>query len=353
MFKKLRGLFANDLSIDLGTANTLIYVKSKGIVLNEPSVVAVTDGRGGGLTSVAVGKVAKQMLGKAPEHIKVVRPMRDGVITDCKYTQKMLEEFMRAIQHKTNRFLGIIKGAPRVLVCVPYGSTQVERAAIKAAVKRSGANEVFLITEPMAAAMGAELPVTEARGSMVIDIGGGTTEVAIISLGGVVYAASVRTGGDKFDEAIISYVREKHRIEIGEVTAENIKIQIGCASEKDEDEKLSMEIRGQSIIDQVPKSVTITSAEVMEAIQDSLKHILTAVQTALSNVRPELSADISDQGMVLTGGGALLRNLDRLISEKTSVTVRVAQDPLTCVARGGGRALELYDSTGYSLFERG
>lgn len=354
MFKKLRGLFANDLSIDLGTANTLIYVKSKGIVLNEPSVVAVSDERrGGSMTSVAVGREAKQMLGKTPENIKVVRPMRDGVITDCKYTQKMLEEFMRIIQHKTNRFMGIIKGSPRVLVCVPYGSTPVERAAIKAAVKRSGANEVFLITEPMAAAVGAELPVTEAKGSMVIDIGGGTTEVAIVSLGGVVYAASVRTGGDKLDEAIISYVRDKHRIEIGEVTAENLKIQIGCASEKDEDEKLSMEIRGQSIINQVPMSVTITSEEVMEAIQDPLKNILGAVQDALSNVRPELSADISDQGMVLTGGGALLRNLHRLISEKTNVNVRVAKDPLTCVARGGGAALELYDSTGYSLFERG
>ncbi len=354
MFKKLRGLFSNDLSIDLGTANTLIYVKNKGVVLNEPSVVAIKDdrARGGVSHPIAVGKNAKDMLGRAPENIKVVRPMRDGVIADCKYTERMLEEFMKVIHRQASRFMGIIKGSPRVLVCVPYGSTPVERAAIRNSVMRSGAHEVFLITEPMAAAVGADLPVTEARGSMVIDIGGGTTEVAIVALGGIVHAASERTGGDKFDQAIMQYVKEKHKLEIGEVTAEKIKIQIGTALETDEDEILSIEISGQSLIEQAPRTITITSTEVMEAIQAPLKNVVNAVSAALNNAPPELSADISAQGMVLTGGGALLRNLDRVISERTHVAVRVAKEPLTCVARGGGRALELYDTKGISLFEQ-
>lgn len=353
MFKKLRGLFSNDLSIDLGTANTLIYVKSQGIVLNEPSVVAIRDerSRGRSTTPLAVGKKAKEMLGKAPDNIKVVRPMKDGVIADCQYTERMLEEFMRTIASKTSKFLGFIKGSPRVLVCVPYGSTPVERNAIRNSVIRSGARDVFLITEPMAAAIGAELPVTEARGSMVIDIGGGTTEVAIIALGGIVYASSVRTGGDKFDQAIVRYIREKHRLEIGEVTAENIKICIGCAVEDEDDEKCSMEIRGQSIIEQAPRSITITSTEIQEALREPLNNVITAVATALNNAPPELSADISDLGMVITGGGALLRNIDRIISQKTQVAVKLAKDPLTCVARGGGMALEMYDAKGVSLFE--
>jgi rod shape-determining protein MreB and related proteins len=353
MFKKLRGLFSNDLSIDLGTANTLIYVKSQGIVLNEPSVVAIKDERSRNRNSIplAVGKKAKEMLGKAPDNIKVIRPMKDGVIADCQYTERMLEEFMRTIVSKTSRFLSFIKGAPRVLVCVPYGSTPVERNAIRNSVIRSGAREVFLITEPMAAAVGAELPVTEARGSMVIDIGGGTTEVAIIALSGIVYASSVRTGGDKFDQAIVRYIREKHRLEIGEVTAEKIKIEIGCAVEDEDDEKRSMEIRGQSLVEQAPRSITITSTEIQEALRDPLKNVITAVATALNNAPPELSADISNSGMIITGGGALLRNIDKILSTETKVSVRIANDPLSCVALGGGRALEMFDSKGISLFE--
>lgn len=354
MFKKLRGLFSNDLSIDLGTANTLIYVKSQGIVLNEPSVVAIKDERvrGGHIpTALAVGHAAKQMLGKAPESIKVVRPMKDGVIADCQYTERMLEEFMNSISAKTSKLLGFIKGSPRVLVCVPYGSTPVERNAIRNSVLRSGARDVFLITEPMAAAIGAQLPVTEPRGSMVIDIGGGTTEVAIIALGGIVYASSVRTGGDKFDQAIVRYIREKHRLEIGEVTAESIKLEIGCATESEGDEVRTMEIRGQSIIEQAPRSITISSTEVQEALRDPLKNVINAVSTALNNAPPELSADISNLGMVITGGGALLRNIDTIIQEQTQVPVKIAEDPLTCVARGGGLALEMFDTKGISLFE--
>ncbi len=353
MFKKLRGLFSNDLSIDLGTANTLIYVKNQGIVLNEPSVVAVrTDmPKNHQGTALAVGKKAKEMQGKAPDTIRVIRPMKDGVIADCQYTERMLEEFMRLISNKANKFLGFIKGSPRVLVCVPYGSTPVERNAIRNSVMRAGAREVFLITEPMAAAIGAEMPVTEARGSMVIDIGGGTTEVAIIALGGIVYASSVRTGGDKFDQAIVRYIRDKHRLEIGEVTAENIKIEIGCALVDENGEKRSMEIRGQSIIEQAPRSLTITSEEIQEALRDPLKNVINAVSAALNNIPPELSADIYEMGMVITGGGALLRNIDKIISEETRVNVRVANDPLTCVACGGGIALEMYDSKGVSVFE--
>ena len=351
MFKKLRGLFSNDLSIDLGTANTLIYVKNQGIVLNEPSVVAVRDVRPHSRNPVAfaVGAAAKSMLGKAPENIKVVRPMKDGVIADCQYTERMLEEFMNIISSKTRRLWGLVKGAPRVLVCVPHGSTPVERNAIRNSVMRSGARDVFLITEPMAAAVGAELPVTEACGSMVVDIGGGTTEVAIVALGGIVYASSVRTGGDRFDQSIVRYIRDKHRMEIGEVTAEKVKIEIGCALE--DEEPKTMEIRGQSILEQAPRSITISSQEVQEALQDPLKNVINAVKNALNNAPPELSADISAKGMVITGGGALLRNIDKVISEQTQVRVTVAKDPLTCVARGGGKALEMYDTTGISLFE--
>ncbi len=353
MFSKLRSLYSTDLSIDLGTANTLIYVKSTGIVLNEPSVVAVKERDGGGrlMSAVAVGSVAKKMLGKAPDNIKVVRPMKDGVIADCKYTERMLEEFMRSIPTRSLKFLRFISRGVRVLVCVPYGSTPVERNAIRNSVRTCGANEVYLITEPMAAAIGAGLPVTEASGSMVIDIGGGTTEVAIIALGGIVYASSVRTGGDKFDQAIVHYIRDKHRLEIGEVTAENIKIEIGCACEGPDDEVREMEIRGQSIIEQAPRSVVITSTEVMEAIQGPLTSILEAVSMALNNAPPELSADISNRGMVITGGGALLRNIDKVIHMHTKVPVKIANDPLTCVARGGGATLEVYDEKGISLFE--
>ncbi|MBQ3774691.1 MAG: rod shape-determining protein [Ruminobacter sp.] len=353
MFNKLRSLYSTDLSIDLGTANTLIYVKSTGIVLNEPTVVAVKErglSRGRPLTPIAVGNAAKRMLGKAPEDIKVVRPMKDGVIADCKYTERMLEEFMHAIPTKSLKFLRWISSGPRVLVCVPYGSTPVERNAIKNSIRVCGANEVHVLTEPMAAAVGAGLPVTEPSGSMVIDIGGGTTEVAIIALSGIVYASSVRTGGDKFDQAIVHYIRDKHRLEIGEVTAEKIKIEIGCAYEGEDDEPREMEIRGQSIIEQAPRSLVITSTEILEALQGPLSSIIDAVAMALNNAPPELSADISNRGMTITGGGALLRNIDKVLHMRTKVPVTIADDPLTCVARGGGAALEMADK-GIVLFE--
>ena len=350
MFKKLRSLCSTDLSIDLGTANTLIYVKSKGIVLNEPSVVAENT-KSDERVKPAVGNVAKKMLGKAPSDIKVIRPMKDGVLADKVYTQTMLAEFMRSIPTATVKFLRFISRGPRVVVCVPYGSTSVEKDAIRDAVYECGASEVRVITEPLAAALGAGLPVIEPCGSMVIDIGGGTTEVAIIALQGIVYASSVRTGGDKFDQAIVHYIRDKHRLEIGEVTAEKIKIDIGCAFEGDDDEKREMEIRGQSIIEQAPRSITITSSEVMEAIENPLQSIIEAVSMALNNAPPELSADIFNKGMVITGGGALLRNIDKVIHMHTKVPVRIAEDPLTCVVRGCDAALALHDEKGISLFE--
>ncbi|MEE1285766.1 MAG: rod shape-determining protein [Ruminobacter sp.] len=354
MLKKFRGLFTNDLSIDLGTANTLIYVQSKGIVLNEPSVVAVNNehGRRNATGTIAVGSQAKLMLGKAPKNIKVVRPMKDGVIADCQYTEKMLEEYMKRIFFSSNKLLGFLKGAPRVLVCVPHGSTPVERNAIKNSVLRSGARDVFIITEPMAAAIGAGLPVREPKGSMVIDIGGGTTEVAIISLGDIVYANSVKVGGDKFDESIVNYIQEKHRLKIGEVTAEKIKIEIGCAYEDEGDEVRTMEVSGYSIIEQAPRSIVITSTEIKEALKNPIDEIILAVKKGLNNTPPESSADISNEGMVITGGGALLRNIDKVIAQETLVPVRIAEDPLVCVARGGGQALEIYDNEGVALFDQ-
>lgn len=344
MFKKLRGLFSNDLSIDLGTANTLIYVKDKGIVLNEPSVVAIRQDRAGGNKSVAaVGHAAKLMLGRTPGNIKAIRPMKDGVIADFHVTEKMLQHFIKQV-HENNYLLP----SPRVLVCVPYGATQVERRAIRESALGAGARQVVLIDEPMAAAIGAGLPVSEATGSMVIDIGGGTTEVAIISLNGVVYSSSVRIGGDKFDEAIISYVRRNFGSLIGDATAERIKHEIGTAYPGDE--VLEIEVRGRNLAEGVPRSFTLTSNEILEALQEPLMGIVAAVMHALEQSPPELAADISERGMVLTGGGALLRDLDRLLMEETGIPVIVADDPLTCVARGGGKALELIDEHGGDLF---
>ncbi|MGN1394761.1 MAG: rod shape-determining protein [Succinivibrionaceae bacterium] len=355
MFKKLRSLFSNDLSIDLGTANTLIYVKPQGIVLNEPSVVAIKDERNKGRapTAIAVGRSAKQMLGKAPDYIKVVRPMKDGVIADCQYTERMLDEFMKSISAKTSKLLGFIKGAPRVLVCVPYGSTPVERNAIRNSVIRSGASEVYLITEPMAAAIGAGLLVKETVGSMVVDIGGGTTEVAIISYKDIVYASSVRTGGDKFDQAIVRYIQDNHKLIIDEVTAESIKIKIGCClldENEGSDDHYEMEITGQSIIEQAPRAIIITAEEIKQALEEPIKNIIAAVTTALYNVPPALSENIFKSGMVVTGGGALLRNIDKILEKHAKIPVRIAEDPLTCVARGGGIALEQYDIND-SIFE--
>ena len=335
-------MFSNDLSIDLGTANTLVYVKNKGIVLNEPSVVAVRlDRNGGSQRKVdAVGKAAKTMLGRSPDNLEVIRPMKDGVIADFEYTEKMLQYFISKVL-QSSHFVPF-KPSPRVLVCVPCGATQVERRAIRESVEGAGASEVFLITEPMAAAIGAGLPVSEAKGSMIVDIGGGTTEVAIISLNGIVYSSSVRIGGNRFDQAIIDYVRNTKRYEIGESTAEQVKIEIGSAyAEQEMHEK---EVRGRSVVEGVPRSFTLNSNEILEALSDPIKGIVAAVRTALEKSPPELAADIAEHGMMLSGGGALLHNLDKLLREETGIPVTIADDPLTCVARGGGKALELYDT---------
>lgn len=338
MLKKLRGYFSTDLSIDLGTANTLIYVKDQGIVLNEPSVVAIRqDELGGNKRIVAVGAEAKRMLGRTPGNIMAIRPMKDGVIADFFVTEKMLQHFIHKV-HETNRFL---RPSPRVLVCVPCGSTQVERRAIRESAMGAGAREVYLIEEPMAAAIGAGMPVDEPRGSMVVDIGGGTTEVAIISLSGVVYAQSVRIGGDRFDEAIVNYVRRNYGSLIGETTAERIKQEIGSAYPSNEIREI--EVRGRNLAEGVPRSFILNSNEILEALQEPISGIVGAVRTALEQTPPELASDIAERGMVLTGGGALLRNLDRLLMEETGLPVVVADDPLTCVARGGGKALEMID----------
>jgi rod shape-determining protein MreB len=344
MFKKLRGMFSNDLSIDLGTANTLIYVKEQGIVLDEPSVVAIRQDRTGGSKSVAaVGSAAKQMLGRTPGNIEAIRPMKDGVIANFFVTEKMLQHFIKSVH--SNNFL---RPSPRVLVCVPCGSTQVERRAIQDSAAGAGAREVYLIDEPMAAAIGAGLPVSEATGSMVVDIGGGTTEVGIISLNGLVYSSSVRIGGDKFDEAIINYVRRNFGSLIGEATAERIKTEIGSAYPGEE--LVEIEVRGRNLAEGVPRSFTLNSNEILEALQEPLTGIVSAVMVALEQSPPELASDISERGMVLTGGGALLKDLDRLLMEETGIPVVVAEDPLTCVARGGGKALEMIDMHGGDIF---
>ena len=345
MFRKIIGLFSNDLSIDLGTANTLIYVRGKGMALNEPSVVAIKiNNRGSNSKSiVAVGEDAKLMLGKENQSIITVRPLKDGVIADFEVTEKMLQSFIRKV-HEAKFF----QPSPRVLVCVPCGSTQVERRAIRESAAGAGAREVYLIEEPMAAAIGAGMPVSEATGSMVVDIGGGTTEVATLSLNGIVWSDSVKVGGDKFDDSIIKYVRRNYGMIIGEATAEKIKKEIGTAYHEIEPDTL--EIHGSNIAEAVPRKFTINSNEVLEALKEPLAAIVSAVRTALEHTPPELGADIAEQGIVLTGGGALLRNLNTLLSEETGVPVIIADDPLTCVARGGGRALELMDEKGIDVF---
>ena len=337
MFKRLRGLFSSDLSIDLGTANTLIYVRGRGIVLDEPSVVAIR--QSGNMRSVAaVGTDAKRMLGRTPGNITAIRPMKDGVIADFTVTEQMLQHFIRKVHQST-----FLTPSPRVLVCVPCMSTQVERRAIRESAEGAGAREVFLIEEPMAAAIGAGLPVDEAQGSMVVDIGGGTTEIAIISLNGIVYAESVRVGGDRFDEAIITHVRRNYGSLIGDATAERIKKEIGCAYPS-EGVLREIDVRGRNLAEGVPRSFTLNSDEILEALQETLSAIVQAVKSALEQSPPELASDIAESGMVLTGGGALLKDLDKLLSEETGLPVIVADDPLTCVARGGGKAMELMDS---------
>jgi rod shape-determining protein MreB len=338
MFGFLRGYFSNDLAIDLGTANTLIYVRSKGIVLDEPSVVAIRQdgGPNGKKVIQAVGLAAKQMLGRTPGNISAIRPMKDGVIADFTITEEMLKQFIKKV-HDSRMF----SPSPRIIICVPFGSTQVERRAIRESAMGAGARQVYLIEEPMAAAIGAGLPVADPTGSMVVDVGGGTTEVGVISLGGIVYASSVRVGGDKFDEAITNYIRRNYGMLIGESTAEQIKKEIGSAFPGSEVRE--MEVKGRNLAEGIPRSFTISSNEILEALTEPLNSIVGAVKQALEQTPPELGADIAEKGMVLTGGGALLRELDRLLVEETGLPVIVADDPLTCVVRGSGRALEQMD----------
>ena len=333
-----RNYFSNDLAIDLGTANTLIYMRGKGIVLNEPSVVAIRQegGPNGKTTIHAVGHSAKQMLGRVPGNIQAIRPMKDGVIANFTVTEQMLKQFIRMV--KPNK---LFAPNPRIIICVPCGSTQVERRAIKESAEAAGASEVFLIEEPMAAAIGAGLPVSEAAGSLVIDIGGGTTEVGVISLGGMVYSGSVRVGGDKFDQAIVSYVRRNFGMLIGEPTAELIKMEIGSAFPSSEAKEI--EVKGRNLSEGVPRTFTIHSNEVLEALTEPLNQIVGAVKTALEKTPPELGADIAERGMMLTGGGALLRNLDQLLQEQTGLPVHIAEEPLNCVVKGCGIALENID----------
>ena len=342
MFKAIRGLFSNDISIDLGTANTLIYVKGKGIILDEPSVVAIRT-VGTQRSVAAVGIEAKRMLGRTPGNIVAIRPLKDGVIADFHVTEKMLQLFISKVHENS-----MIRPSPRVLVCVPAQSTQVERRAIKESALGAGAREVYLIEEPMAAALGAELPVDDASGSMVVDVGGGTTEIAIISLNGIVFSESVRIGGDRFDEAIVGYVRRRFGTLIGDSTAERIKQDIGTAVvTKDEQE---IDVRGRNLAEGIPKQLTLKSNQIQEALSEPLAQITAAVKNALEQSPPELASDIAERGIVLTGGGALLKGLDEMLAAETGLPVLIADDPLTCVARGGGKALELIDRASFNLF---
>jgi len=333
MFSNLLGLLSADMGIDLGTANTLVYVKGRGIVLNEPSVVAIATSRGKRQV-LAVGDEAKLMLGRTPGNIQAIRPLRDGVIADFEVAEEMIKHFIRKV-HNRRSFAN-----PQIIVCVPSGSTAVERRAIQESAESAGARRVFLIEEPMAAAIGAGLPVTEPTGSMVVDIGGGTTEVAVLSLGGIVYSRSVRVGGDKMDEAIINYIRRYHNLLIGESTAERIKKEIGSASPPEDGEGRVTEIKGRDLMYGVPKEIIMTERQVAESLAEPVSAILEAVKVALENTAPELAADIVDKGIVLTGGGALLRNLDLVLRHATGLPVSVGEDPLSCVALGTGRALE-------------
>lgn len=333
MFSKLFGFMSADMAIDLGTANTLVYVRGQGIVLNEPSVVAISTVNGKKQV-LAVGDEAKMMLGRTPGNITAIRPLRDGVIADFDVAEEMIKHFIRKV-HNRRGF-----ASPQMVICVPSGSTAVEKRAIKESAESAGARRVALIEEPMAAAIGAGLPVTEPTGSMVVDIGGGTTEVAVISLGGIVYARSVRVGGDKMDEAIIAYIRRTQNLLIGESTAEQIKKTIGSACPPQNGEGRTMEIKGRDLMNGVPKEIVISERMVAESLAEPVGAIIEAVKTALEHTAPELAADIVDKGIVLTGGGALLSNIDFVLRHATGLPVSIADDPLSCVAYGTGRALE-------------
>jgi rod shape-determining protein MreB len=336
MFARLLGFMSADMAIDLGTANTLVYVKGRGIVLAEPSVVAIAEVRGRKQV-LAVGEEAKLMLGRTPGNIQAIRPLRDGVIADFEVAEEMIKHFIRKV-HNRRGF-----ASPMIIVCVPSGSTAVERRAIQESAESAGARKVFLIEEPMAAAIGAGLPVTEPSGSMVVDIGGGTTEVAVISLGGIVYARSVRVGGDKMDEALINYIRRAHNLLIGESSAERLKMEIGSAALPEEgDDGPLREVKGRDLMNGVPREVVVSQRQMAEALAEPVGQIVEAVKVALENTPPELSADIVDKGIMLTGGGALVYRLDQVLRDATGLPVLIAENPLQCVALGTGRALEEY-----------
>lgn len=333
-FDKLADYFSNDIAIDLGTANTLVYAKGKGIILDEPSVVAVKkDYQRGQSRVLAVGKEAKEMLGRTPGNITALRPMKDGVIADFEATESMLKYFISQSSRHTKAFV-----RPRMIICVPSKTTQVEQRAVKEAAQAAGAREIHLIEEPMAAAIGAGLPIAEPRGNMVVDIGGGTTEIAVITLGGICHCESIKVAGDKFDAAIMEYVKRKFNLQIGESTVETIKIEIGNAALFDE--KRLLEVKGRDLLENLPKTIQIDSTQINEALAEPLTQVVKAVRMALEKTPPELASDIIERGIVLTGGGALLGNLDVLLREKTGLPVSVAQDPLTCVVLGSGKALD-------------
>ncbi len=344
MFSKLTGFLSADMAIDLGTANTLVYVKGQGIVLNEPSVVAIANWKGKKRV-LAVGEEAKLMLGRTPGNIEAIRPLRDGVIADFEIAEEMIKHFIRKV-HNRRSF-----ASPQVIVCVPSGSTAVERRAIQESAESAGARRVFLIEEPMAAAIGAELPVTEPTGSMVVDVGGGTTEVAVLSLGGIVYSRSVRVGGDKMDESIIAYVRRNHNLLLGESSAERIKQSIGTACPPEDGNGKSLDIKGRDLMNGVPKEIVVTQRQIAESLAEPVGAIIDAVKVALENTAPELAADIVDKGIVLTGGGALLGNLDYVLRHATGLPVSIADEPLSCVAMGTGRCLEEMKTLKHVLHE--
>jgi rod shape-determining protein MreB len=344
MFSKLTGFLSADMAIDLGTANTLVYVKGQGIVLNEPSVVAIANWKGKKQV-LAVGEEAKLMLGRTPGNIEAIRPLRDGVIADFEIAEEMIKHFIRKV-HNRRSF-----ASPQVIVCVPSGSTAVERRAIQESAESAGARRVFLIEEPMAAAIGAELPVTEPTGSMVVDVGGGTTEVAVLSLGGIVYSRSVRVGGDKMDESIIAYVRRNHNLLLGESSAERIKQSIGTACPPEDGNGKSLDIKGRDLMNGVPKEIVVTQRQIAESLAEPVGAIIDAVKVALENTAPELAADIVDKGIVLTGGGALLGNLDYVLRHATGLPVSIADEPLSCVAMGTGRCLEEMKTLKHVLHE--
>jgi len=344
-FGRLLGLVSEDMAIDLGTANTLVYVKGRGVVLNEPSVVALRQERGM-MVPYAFGNEAKLMLGRTPEKIEAIRPLKDGVIADFRAAEEMIKYFIHRV-HNRRSFTG-----PLIIICVPAGSTPVERRAIQQSAENAGARDVWLIEEPMAAAVGAGLPVTEPTGSMIVDIGGGTTEVAVLSLAGIVYARSARVGGDKMDEAIINYIRRYHNLLIGEATAERIKKEIGAAVPPADGQGRLVEIKGRDLMNGVPKELLLSEAQIAEALHDPVNQIIEAVKVALESTPPELSSDIVDKGIVMSGGGSLLRHLDLALSQATGLPVFVAEDALSCVAIGTGRVLEHPETLKHVLFKQ-